>query len=814
MKISLNWLQDFVTLTVTDPQEIARRVTAGVAEVDEVEEQGAFLDGCCVGKVLSLRKHPGADRLNLVDVQTDKGIKHVVCGGTNLREGMRIAFAHVGTRVKHGAEVVTLEKVKIRNVDSEGMICAAVELDLEGRYPPRASEGARPIIDLGDGDEGVGRSLKEYLGIGDVVLHIDNHAITHRADLFSHVGFAQEFVALGLAEWKGVKGGKRGKGVKGEVKFPKDPMPFKVILEDKHSVPHYRAALLKIDGLGETPQWMKSRLEATGWRSISLPIDITNYVMMETGMPHHGFDAGDFRGDLRIRRARKGERITTLDGEDRTLPEGAIIISDDDGVFDLFGIMGGLRTSTKDSTKQIFLQAGIPDPASIRRTVIAMGHRTDAATVYEKGVPRVTAMDGLSRAIELFLELVPGARLVSKLEQWGDEGKAKAVTLPVDQVNLVLGSALSPTIMKKALIDLDFTVTSGKKGALTVTPPLHRLGDIRAPIDLIEEIGRVVGYDRIPTTMPRGDITPPVRDRRMHTMRDSLRESGCTEIVPISLIGDALLKRSGFDPALAVEIKNPLGEELRLMQPSTLPGLLEHAERNLLTAGSELRTFSVATVFSKTAPERTELGVLFADLHGHTDPRSLLHEPFLLLKASIEQALKALGYELDLAVAGVIAPYAHPGRFAELHVRTSLGSAGAASQPYACIGQIFEIHPSVAARFDLKHRAAAALIDITALKTMPHTTTIAQPVPLFPPVAYDVTESVRHTQSVGDILKRLRGSHEHLESVVVKDLYQSPGSPKDTYNLTLTFTYRAKDRTLTDEEAKKVHEKVLAQMGA
>ena len=486
MKISLNWLQDFVTLTVVDPEEIGKRVTAGVAEVDEVEILGGLLDHCCVGKVLSVKKHPQADRLSLCEVETDKGKKMVVCGGTNLREGMRVAFAHVGARVRHGDEIVELQQVKIRGVNSEGMICAADELDLETKYPPHASEGLKPIVDLGDSDEGVGESLKEYLGMDDVILHIDNHAITHRADLFSHIGFAREFVALGLAKWKGKKGDKSGKGDRGELKFPKTPLPLKCIVDCKDLVPRYSACFLEIDGLGETPLWMRKRLEATGWRCVSLPVDITNYVAMEVGMPLHCFDADDIRGTVHFRKAKQGETITTLDGIERELPEGALVLSDDEGIFDLLGIMGGLRSSTKSSTKKVYLHAAIVDPVSIRKAVLATGHRTDASTVYEKGVPREAASRGLLRAIELFTELVPGCNIASKLEEWGDEGKGKPIELSLDRVASMLGVEVPEKKIVKILEDLEFVVkkrttdrgqrTVARKSSLSsVLCPLLRL---------------------------------------------------------------------------------------------------------------------------------------------------------------------------------------------------------------------------------------------------------------------------------------------------------------------------------------------------
>src|SRR3990167_5013344 len=338
MKLSLEWLSEFVTFTTTDPEEIARRLTAHVGEVDDVEIQGKYLKDCCVGKVSNLRKHPGADKLNLCNVETDRGVKNIVCGGTNLREGMLVAFAHVGATVKHGDEKMTLKEAKIRGEKSEGMICAAEELELKDMFPAKKEDGERPVIELKveSGKWKVGMSLKEALGMDDVIFHIDNHAITHRADLFSHIGFARECVAIGLAEWK-----KEPKMP--SFTFPKTALPFALKVENPKLMPRYCACLIAIDGLGVTPDWMKKRLIATGSRPVNLPVDITNFVMMEIGVPLHSFDAGDIKGNVTMRASKKGESIVTLDQVKRALPEGALILEDDGGIFDLLGIMGGDR---------------------------------------------------------------------------------------------------------------------------------------------------------------------------------------------------------------------------------------------------------------------------------------------------------------------------------------------------------------------------------------------------------------------------------------------------------------------------------------
>ncbi|MDA1208704.1 MAG: phenylalanine--tRNA ligase subunit beta [bacterium] len=768
MKISLDWLGDFITFTESDTQKIAAAITAHIAEIDEVEVQGALLEHCCVGKILSLTKHPGADRLSLCQVQTDKGLKAVVCGGGNLREGMRVAFAHVGAKVSwHGEEMVTLEKTKIRGEESEGMICAASELGLEVQFP---MTDEKDVIDMGDNDEGVGQDLRSYLGLTDTVLHIDNHAITHRADLFSHASFARECVAIKVATWKN----KPSYNTPG---FTSATLPFKIKVDCPKLVPRYNCCTLSIDSIGETPDWMKRRLEATGWRSVSLPVDITNYVSMEVGMPLHSFDLDDLQGDVHIRLSKKGEKIRTLDDIDRDLPEGSIILNDDLGIFDLLGVMGGLRSSTKESTKRVFLHSAVLDPVSIRRTIIATGHRTDASTVYEKGIPNVASPRGFYRALSLFLELVPGAKITSAEDSWGDDGTAEPIALSCDRVRSMLGIDIDDKRIQEILESLEFTVQFGTHN-LSVTPPLDRLGDISGAHDLIEEVARIYGLDNIEPVMPAESIATPERDFRLGTIRDGLKERKYMEFLPLCMMGPDLLKKCEMDPANAAEIENPIGEELSLLQPCVLPKLLEQAQLHAEQTRDDLQIFHVGTIFEKTKDNCLALGMLRTG-----------ESAFLELKRDLSMALEDAGYSFALTPSKTVNPAAHTSRCSDIMVGKE------------ALGKLFELHPKVSARFDLPKETAIVLFNCTGLLTTPPTLKVAKPIPQFPAVKYDVTITVDASKPIGPVLDKARGSDTLVETIDIIDLYKQ--------NLTLRCTYRAADKTLKEDEAKKAHEKVV-----
>ncbi len=800
MQISSLWLADFIDWHETDPQIIADRLTASTGEVDEIDAQGGLLDNCVIGKIISIAKHPNADKLSLCDVETDRGMKRVVCGGTNLKLAQLVAFAHIGATVKwHGGERMTLQPVKIRGEASEGMICAAEELNLDAMYPPAPEDGERPVVDLTVLQLPAGTSLQEALRLNDVLFHIDNHAITNRPDLFSHIGVARECVALGLASWKKKSAAKK-------LVFAKNPLPFRCVNDAPDLVRRYESCLLQIDEVGQTPDWMKRRLEATGSRSINLPIDITNYVMMETGMPLHSFDADDFSGDIRMRTATKGESITTLDGVERALPDGAVVISDDAGIFDLLGIMGGLRSSTKDTTKRIYLHSAQVDGTAIRKTIVATGHRTDAATIYEKGVAAVTVEQGFVRALELMLELVPGAKIISKRESWGENPKPKPITVSMNRLTSMLGQDIPEKMVTDILSNLEFDVKKQKGTgkvrskslpltayglSLSVTPPPFR-ADVTGEHDVMEEVARIYGYAAITPTMPVADVHTPAIDDRIHVLRGALKECGYVEQLHLAFVSPALLKGCGLDPQEAVRLDNPLGEELSLMRTSLLPHMLKTAGREVRREGHSLKLFEYGHVFRK-GTESMELCLVISA----KERPKLIDEPLLKLKNDLHYALKALGYAPTFSkkIDGLPA-FAHPSRTAEVKIDGTV------------IGLLCEIHPSLESADDLSNRTAVALIDWPLVLSLPQSVRVFKPLPAFPAITYDETLPLPFKTDFNQVVTQTQSIDPLLHSIETIDLYDD----KDAQSITLRFTYRSNERTLTQEEIDAAHKKLMEKL--
>lgn len=787
MKLSLEVLQDYIQLTQTDIAVLADMITERTAEVDEVEQQGALLKDCIVGQVQELEQHPDADRLRICKVFTGKELVPIVCGGSNLRNGMCIAFAPVGATVQSpDGEQFTLSKAKIRGQVSEGMICAGVELGLEDLFPELPEQGSRPIIDLGDGDEGVGKSLGEYLGLTDTIIYIDNHAITHRPDLFSHIGFARELVAMGVATWK-------QSPECTAPKFPNQSLPFSMNVANAEQMPRYLSCFVEIDSIGTTPDWMKRRLAATGWRCVNLPVDITNYVLIETGLPLHCFNADDIQGNITMRPAKAGEKITTLDETERTLSEGALILEDDAGIFDLLGIMGGLRSSTTNDSKRLYIHGASLDPVAIRKAMLAMGHRTDAGTVYEKGVQPYTVEQGFYRALQLLLELVPGAKITSSLESVGATSAIQTIALEPNYITDRLGVEVPTKKIQSILQDLGCTVNlTGTK--LQITPPLWRR-DLQIAEDIVEEVGRMYGYNSIEPVLPVASIKPPQRDHRLQSIRRHLAKDGFTELLPLSLVGPALLQKAGLHPADAVEILDPIGEELSRMQTSVVPRLLEQVGQ--ITAAKPVQTsiFTVGHVFDASGTEYNQLGLVVAE----PTVKTVTSEPFFQVRFALQQALKSVGHTIECKPATKAPAYGQIGRGCLVLLDGQE------------IGEVWHISPAIAKNFGIKMPVAVALLSVDALLAKEPTATTMQALPDFPAIEYDETVTMTTVQSAATVIAKLTNSEPLLESVYIKDVYAKQ-LPAAEYAVTFHFTYRSKEGTLTEAQLKPIHSAVLTHL--
>lgn len=792
MKISLDWLSGFIDITEKDHQKVKDIITERSAEIETMDALGDHLDNVVVGKVVEIKKHPNADSLQLCMVNDGQSTIQVVCGGSNVREGMLCVFAKLGAVVKwHGSEVVKMEKAKIRGEESFGMICAAEEVGLEDMFP-KALE--KEIVDLSHLNLKVGQPLAKALGLDDTVIDVDNHAITNRSDLFSHRGFAREFVACGLAKWK--------KGVttvwEGYVseKLPKSnsPAPITLKIEDKDACSHYMSVYLTGIEVAESPEWMKKRLVACGVNPISNMVDITNYVMLELGMPLHAFDLDQVKGKKwTMRKAKKGEKLMTLDEQKHEMNGGEIVLDDGHELFDLCGIMGGFTSGINQHTKAVWLHSPVYHPTLIRQGMRGLGHVSDAAIIYEKGVDPALAGDGLYRAMELILELCPNAKVASAVTDiWNVKREERVIDVSTKQVNRLIGVELKAKEIEKILGDLGFETAKAKDG-YKVMVPTYRHNDVHREADIIEEIARIYGFNNIPYKTPVKPIEPvaPNKDRRFcRELKEGLTAQGFDEIYTFAFIGPELLGKCGMEVTNEmIEVTNPISEEMSLMRTSLLPRMMETIAGNLRYTG-DLKLFEQSKVYvRKSATDWEEKPFLIM---------SAVNDDFRVLQGAVE----SLGIQVLPPRTKDKTPAHHPGRVGELVVRGKM------------VGQIYEVHPQVRKNFDIKPRVTIAEFDLQVILDMNMDTRRKYvELPKYPSVQLDISLLIPKRNLAGDYLKAIQKTDQKLiTGVELIDEYTGDKIAENKRSLTYSITYQAADRTLTDAEVEAVHKQVLERL--
>lgn len=800
MKISLSWLQDFINLTEKDPQKIKDLITERTAEVETMEAQGAHLENVVVGKIVQVAKHPNADSLKLCKVNDGQEDLQIVCGGSNLEEGQLVALAKLGAVVKwHGTEVVKMEKAKIRGEESFGMICAAEEIGLEDMFPKKSEKEIVDLSKLDVQNVQVGMPLAQALGLDDVVLDVDNHAITNRSDLFSHVGFAREFVANGLGSWKSSKSQ--------NFKIPENKFksPISIKFENKEMCSRYMGVLLEGVEIKESPEWMKKRLIACGVNPISDMVDITNYVMLDLGMPLHAFDIDKVSSQSwTMRLSKKSEKITTLDQKEHKLEEGYIVLDDGKELIDLCGVMGGLSSSIQNSTKNVWLIAPVYHPTLVRKGMRGLGHVTDAGIIYEKGVNPKLAHRGLERAVELILELNPQAKVASEvMDIWNQPEETREIRLSMANLNRLMGIEVPEAEVVKILRDLDFELVEHNESkdkkkqesfslSFNVKIPSFRLNDIHQEADLIEEVARIYGLNQIPEILPVQPIQPatPLKHRQKEReIKERLVGYGFNEIYTFAFLGPELLKKTGMEvTAEMIEVTNPISGDMSLMRTSLLPRMLETIAENLRYQ-NQFNLFELSKVYHRKSEKKhtEESQLLLASVGGE----------FRTLQGTVES--------LGLTVLPLKSPpltHQHPGRVGSLMVRGQE------------LGQIFEVHPQILKNFDIKERVIVTEINLQKLHDMKIEDKIKyKEIPRFPSVQLDISILIPKKSLAREYFDLIEKTDKNLiQNVELIDEYQGDKIVDGKRALTYSIRYQASDRTLTDKEVEAVHQNVLERL--
>lgn len=817
MKISFNWLKELVPLPDrTTVAEVARRLTLAGLEVEAIAPRGRELTGVRVAEVRAVRPHPGADKLRIVRLQVDSTAgpdqdAEVVCGAPNVpTRGGRVAWAAPGAVLPGGLKIGRKE---VRGFDSPGMICSEKELGL--------SEAAEGIMIL-PANLPVGADLAVALGLTDEVLEVN--VTPNRPDALSHVGIAREVGAAFGVKWR---------------LPPLPPLPrdrtsqelpvletplhpartISVTVEDAVACPRYQATVIQGLRVAPSPAALRLRLGACGVRAISNLVDVTNAVMLETGHPLHAFDLDKVVGAIVVRRARAGEVLRTLDGVDRPLLTDDIVIADGEGPVALAGVMGGARTEVSATTTNVLLEAATFDPRSVRKTAKRLGMHSEASHRFERGVDAEGVPTAGDRAAAYVAQLGRGRVAAPPIDVYGNPPARREIALPLSDLRRIAGFDIpaDEAVERLRAIEFGAELREGERGqALVAVAPTFR-PDVTIPQDLVEEIMRLIGFDRAPAWLPASGKAPePSPERFADRARDTLASLGLHEIVGWAFVPRAALAALG-DARLAtgITVQNPISSDYEVMRTSLLPGLADAAKRNLARGVSDVRLFEVGpTVFPEPGDAHhrqvtTAAGLLAGTRAGWLKPGAPLD--FFDLKRVVIELLARLGIHAPRFTAfggAAVAPsYLHPGISAAIDLvgdgnTVPLGAAG-------------ELHPVVARRLGIEVPAFYFELHLDGVSELSGGVRASSP-PRFPAVTRDVSFWIDEAVSADQQRAAMRGSTEPLlrEIAVLEDFRDPRFVPPGKKGMLWTLTYRADEKTLTDAEVDAAHARVVAALGA
>jgi phenylalanyl-tRNA synthetase beta chain len=792
MKVSLNWIKDYVDIRM-ELKELINLLTMAGLEVEEATSVGEGFEKVVVADIQSIRRHPNADRLSLVEAKTHQDTFSIVCGATNIKEGQKVPLALVGARLPNGIEI---KRSKIRGVTSDGMLCSEIELglgqDASGIMilPPHVPLG----IDLG-----------EALGLKDTIFDI---SITpNRPDCLCVIGVAREIAALThqRVKYPGPSLTNRGEEIHQKTS---------VTILDQDLCPRYVARMIEEVKIGPSPRWMGNRLEKVGIRSINNVVDVTNYVMMEYGQPLHAFDFEFLEeGRIVVRRAKEGEEFVTLDGVKRTLDGEMLMICDGVKPVAIAGVMGGLNSEIKEDTKRVFLESAYFDPAGNRRTSKKLGLETEAAYRFGRGIDYGGCLSAANRASQLIQELAAGRVVEGVVDVYPVPIKSSPIRLSLKKIHQILGTEVSATQVRNCLEDLELEVRGGDEDVLVVAPPSFR-GDLEREIDLIEEVARLNGYEKIPPTLPKGPPSSEERSKEFLVERkaiDTLIYYGYHEVITYSFTSPASWDMIGLasdDPRRQhLQILNPLTEDFSAMRTTLIPGLMETARYNISRKNSNLKLFELKKVFLPQEGERLPKEVKFLaglamglerDPHWAFSPRPV---DFYDIKGCVEDLLDGLQIkEAKFSKVDDI-PYLHPGKASKVVL------------DHEVFGFLGEAHPQVLGHYEVHEKVYLFEMDFSKLVKWAEEEKRFQPLPKFPAVYRDLSIVADKALEAERVMEAIRAFHQpFVEEVALFDIYQGPPIPEGKKGISYRIRYQANDRTLTDEEVNRYHEKLLSRL--
>lgn len=790
MKVTWSWLGDWTGLPES-PEALAHLLATRGLPVESLEGGATYDPTIVVGHVLDVAPHPNADRLRLCRVDLGSGTRSIVCGAANVAAGQRVAVAQIGSKLPDGTK---LKKAKIRGVESEGMICSERELGLSAE-----SEGIWVL----PGSPAVGTPLADLLGSGDAVLDVE--ITSNRTDCVSVRGLAREIAAA------------RGESLKPPAPLrataKSGPDLPRVTIESASDCPRYMARVVTGLRIGPSPEWLRRRLEAAGFRSINNVVDVTNYVLREYGQPIHAFDASKVGGnEIRVRRARDGESLTLLDGRKVALGPHVQVIADAAIPMALAGIMGGLDSGVTDATTAVVLESAQFDPALTKAAARALGVETDASARFSQGVDPEGVALALDATARLLAEVASGAVPAAVVDHWPGKAAPLPIRLRLDRASRLLGIPLERETVTRALAGLEIAQQDSWAGegadsvGVFLAPRFRR--DLEIEEDLIEEIARGIGYDAIPAALAAASVAaipePPERPFAARVV-DVATGLGFDEAIGPALVGDIPVEaRREIDDGSIWEIQNPKSRELKHLRVSLLPGLLAIAARNARHGVADVRLVEVGKVFQATPPplgaERVDAALLITGAPDAWNRPGADSDRYLELRGAVEALYEALGIDSWQG-----------GSYHEACWTPGTGAVWSISG--SRLGRMGEVAPSLVRQMGLSQPAWAAIVDLAAAFRAAPRERRYREVPRFPASKRDLAVLVQSGVTHEDLANTIRAAGGPLlHTIRLFDVYKfRDGEHAGRSSLAYALEFRSPERTLTDRE---VEEAIAAIVGA
>lgn len=802
MQVSLNWLNEFVDLSNVETSQIAHELTMSGLEVEGWEDVKPMFTNIKTVKIEKIDNHPNSDRLHLVTVNNGTELRTVVCGAQNIQEGQIVPYASVGSQVldRKTGEMFTLTPAVIRGVESQGMLCSSDELGVSERG--YQEEDGILILNRIFPNVGLGEDVKDVLGFDkDTVIEVAPTA--NRGDQMSVIGVARELSALFNTPLK-----------LNNVEYTKDLSTdeFKVEIKDKDVCKYYSIAVLKNIKIKPSPDWMQKRLIASGVRAINNVVDITNYVMLEYGCPLHAFDFDKLDGYLCVRRAIEGEKLVTLDEVERTLTTDSVLIATEKEGVCLGGVFGGANSEIDNNTTAIALEAAYFTPATNRKSARSAGYRSEASARFERGIDIESVKPALMRAMQLLVEYAD-AEVIGLVEDGENKLEPLHITLRYNQVKRILGCEISADRCNNILENLGFEKLGGNDAAAKFAVPSFRAYDVTREIDLIEEIARINGYDKIAPTLPNKSQTPTITlaERVIKRVHELMLSAGLNEIQTSSLIGKSMLDRyrMSFDEENAVKVQNPASEEYSMLRQTLAASVLNCMKYNFDNGQKTFWAYEIGRTYKKVAEadekfsgvKETQVleGVLTGEVQ-NSKWQAPTKTDFFTVKGIVENLLE----DLEITRRIKVVPFEetelvnthkifHPYRTAVIML------LGKKLEPIGYFGQI---HPTLQEKLKLNQDAFLFKVDLDqVIAAVKETTPRFKHLPQYPEVRRDLAFIINDTVSADDIQKVIKSGVKQniFKGSEIFDVYQGEHVEEGFKSVAFRIKMQDETATLTDE---------------